>query len=139
MEDDGVFRTAGDTILGADNKAAVTVVMELGARLAAEPAPVGLEMVFTVAEEQGLRGASALDVEALRSKLGYVLDHATPIGEIDHRGPDLQEGDRRVHGASSRTPASGRRTAAARSRPQPPPSRPWTWAGSTTRRPPTSA
>ena len=70
VEDEGVFRTAGDTILGADNKAAVTVVMELGARLAAEPGPVGLELVFTVAEEQGLRGANALDVGALRSQLG---------------------------------------------------------------------
>ncbi len=91
VEDEGVFRTAGDTILGADNKAAVTVVMELGARLAAEPGPVGLEMVFTVAEEQGLRGASALDVETLRSKIGYVLDHATPIGEIITAAPTYKK------------------------------------------------
>src|SRR6201995_3203432 len=28
-DDDGVFRSAGDTILGADNKAAVAVFMEL--------------------------------------------------------------------------------------------------------------
>lgn len=91
VEDDGVFRTAGDTILGADNKAAVTVVMELGARLASEPAPVGLEMVFTVAEEQGLRGASALDVDALRSKFGFVMDHATPIGEIITAAPTYKK------------------------------------------------
>ncbi|MCB0875618.1 MAG: M20/M25/M40 family metallo-hydrolase [Solirubrobacterales bacterium] len=82
VDDDGVFRSAGPTILGADNKAAVTVVMELGAKLAAVPAPVGLEMVFTVAEEQGLRGAAALDVESLRSGYGFVMDHATAIGEV---------------------------------------------------------
>ena len=63
--------------------------MELGARLAAEPGPVGIELVFTVAEEQGLRGAKALDVGALRSQLGYVLDHATPIGEVIDGGADL--------------------------------------------------
>jgi len=91
VEDHGVFRTAGDTILGADNKAAVTVVMELGARLAAEPGPVGLEMVFTVAEEQGLRGAAALDVEVLRSQIGYVLDHATPIGEVITAAPTYKK------------------------------------------------
>jgi tripeptide aminopeptidase len=91
VDDDGVFRTAGDTILGADNKAAVTVLMELGARLAAEPGPVGLELVFTVAEEQGLRGASALDVDALHSKLGYVLDHATPIGEVITAAPTYKK------------------------------------------------
>ena len=90
-EADGVFRTAGDTILGADNKAAVAVVMELAARLAAEPGPVGLELVFTVAEEQGLRGAAALDVESLRSEFGYVLDHATAIGEVIVAAPTYKK------------------------------------------------
>ena len=90
-EADGVFRTAGNTILGADNKAAVAVVMELAARLHAEPGPVGLELVFTVAEEQGLRGAAALDVESLRSEFGYVLDHATAIGEVIVAAPTYKK------------------------------------------------
>jgi tripeptide aminopeptidase len=79
---DGVYRSRGDTILGADNKAAVTVLMELAARHVANPARVGLELVFTVAEEDGLRGAKALDLESLRSPYAFVFDHATPIGEI---------------------------------------------------------
>jgi tripeptide aminopeptidase len=84
----GVFRSTGDTILGADNKAAVTVLMELAARAAeAGPPSAGLELVFTVAEEDGLRGAKELDVSALRSPFGYVLDHATPIGEIITAAP----------------------------------------------------
>jgi tripeptide aminopeptidase len=82
VRDDGVFRSAGDTILGADNKAAVTVLLELAARHASEPPPIGLELVFTVAEEDGLRGAKELDVSALRSPFGFVLDHASPIGEL---------------------------------------------------------
>ena len=64
---DGVFRSRGETILGADNKAAVAVLVELAARRAAlaggEP---GVELVFTVAEEDGLRGAKELDLGALR-------------------------------------------------------------------------
>jgi len=80
--EDGTFRSVGDTILGADNKAAVTVLMELAARHVRDPAPVGLELVFTVAEEDGLRGAKELDIEALRAPFGFVLDHATPIGEV---------------------------------------------------------
>jgi tripeptide aminopeptidase len=80
--ENGLFSTRGDTILGADNKAAVTVLMELAARHAADPAPMGLELVFTVAEEDGLRGASELDISDLRAPFGYVLDHATPIGEL---------------------------------------------------------
>jgi tripeptide aminopeptidase len=79
---DGVYRSRGDTILGADNKAAVTVLMELAARHVADPAAVGLELAFTVAEEEGLRGAKALDLVALRSPYGFVFDHATPIGEV---------------------------------------------------------
>jgi tripeptide aminopeptidase len=79
----GVFRSAGETILGADNKAAVSVLMEIAARAAEGPQPaIGIELLFTVAEEQGLRGAHALEVTELRSQFGFVLDHATPIGEI---------------------------------------------------------
>jgi tripeptide aminopeptidase len=80
--ENGLFSTRGDTILGADNKAAVTVLMELAARHAADPGPIGLELVFTVAEEDGLRGAKELDISALRAPFGFVLDHATPIGEV---------------------------------------------------------
>jgi tripeptide aminopeptidase len=82
VREDGTFRSRGETILGADNKAAVTVLIELAARHVADPAPVGLELVFTVAEEDGLRGAKELDVGALRAPFGFVLDHATPIGEV---------------------------------------------------------
>src|SRR5258705_13865750 len=57
VEDDGVFHSRGETILGADNKAAVAVFVELVARHATEPPPVGIELLLTVAEEQGLRGA----------------------------------------------------------------------------------
>jgi tripeptide aminopeptidase len=85
---DGVFRSRGETILGADNKAAVTVLVELALRaLEQGPPPVGLELVFTVAEEDGLRGAKELDVSALRSAYGYVLDHASPIGEVITAAP----------------------------------------------------
>lgn len=91
VDDDGVLRSAGDTILGADNKAAVTVLMELGARLAEEPPPVGVELVFTVAEEQGLRGAAALDPAELSSEIGFILDHATPIGEVITAAPTYKK------------------------------------------------
>jgi tripeptide aminopeptidase len=80
--ENGVFRTRGDTILGADNKAAVTVLMEMAARHAADPGALGLELVFTVAEEDGLRGAKELDISSLGAPFGFVLDHATPIGEV---------------------------------------------------------
>src|SRR3954453_5350500 len=61
---DGVYRSRGETILGAANKAAVAVLPELAARQAAGTPSAGLELVFTVAEEDGLRGAKELDVSA---------------------------------------------------------------------------
>ena len=81
---DGGWENAGDGILGADNKAAVAVLLELARRYAGSgPRPeAGLELLFTVSEENGLHGAKAFDTSRLRSSFGYVFDHATPIGEI---------------------------------------------------------
>jgi len=79
---DGGWENAGDGILGADNKAAVAVALGLARHFLAEPAEVGLELVFTVVEEDALGGAKALDRSGLRSRIGYTFDHASPIGEI---------------------------------------------------------
>jgi tripeptide aminopeptidase len=91
--EDGVYRSKGQTILGADNKAAVTVLLELAARHAAKPPPIGIELIFTVAEEDGLRGAKALDIKSLRSPFGFVIDHASPIGEVIDAAPTYQRLD----------------------------------------------
>ncbi len=87
---DGVFRSRGETILGADNKAAVAVLVELAARAAALPRETGVELIFTVAEEDGLRGAKEVDLGALRAPHGFVLDHASPIGEVITAAPTYQ-------------------------------------------------
>jgi tripeptide aminopeptidase len=79
---DGGWESAGDTILGADNKATVAVLLALAHRAAVEGTPVGVELLFTVSEENALAGAKAFDVSRLRSDFGYVFDHASPIGEI---------------------------------------------------------
>jgi tripeptide aminopeptidase len=84
---DGVFRNRREAILGADNKAAIAVLLEVAQRFAAKPSgtslrPVGLELLFTTSEEIGLRGAHAFDVAQLRAEFGYAFDHASPIGEL---------------------------------------------------------
>ena len=90
---DGGWTNAGDGILGADNKTAAAVMIELARRLTSGPgagaSPVGVELVFTVCEEISLLGARAFDVSLLRSRYGYVFDHATPIGEIVLAAPTL--------------------------------------------------
>jgi tripeptide aminopeptidase len=79
---DDYFTNRRDAILGADNKAAVAVLLEIARRFAGRQAPVACELLFTTSEEIGLRGARAFDVSRLRSDFGYVFDHATPIGEL---------------------------------------------------------
>ena len=81
--EDSVVRNAGGTILGADNKAAVAAMLEGTARLLEDGRPhAGIELLFTPMEEVGLRGAAAFDEQRLRARLGYVYDHAGPIGEV---------------------------------------------------------
>ena len=60
--EDGIVRNAGGTILGADNKSAVAAMVETARRLVEEGHPhAGLELVFTLKEEVGLKGADAFD------------------------------------------------------------------------------
>ena len=84
---DGGWENANDGILGADNKAAVAVILELARRCSVEGSPVGIELLFTVSEENALAGAKEFDVSRLRSDFGYVFDHATPIGEVVTASP----------------------------------------------------
>lgn len=99
--DDGAWVSAGDTILGADNKAAVAVLLEVARRCAIEGAPVGLELLFTVSEENALAGAKAFDAASLRSDWGYVFDHASPIGEIIVASPTYYRFEADFRGAAA--------------------------------------
>jgi len=72
---DGVFFSAGDTVLGADDKAGVAELIEALEVLREQQVPHGpLEVVITIAEEIGLVGAKHLDYTLLKSKRGYALD-----------------------------------------------------------------
>jgi tripeptide aminopeptidase len=115
---DGGWTNAGDGIIGADNKAAVAVMLELARRLtnAGEPPEAGIELLFTVSEENGLHGANAFDVSRLRSTFGFVFDHATPIGEIVIGSPTYQRVVAELHGRAAHAglrPEEGRNAIAA--------------------------
>jgi tripeptide aminopeptidase len=98
---DGGWESAGDTILGADNKAAVAMLLALAHRTAVEGSPIGVELLFTVGEEPGLQGAKAFDTSVLRSSFGYVFDHATPIGDIVIGSPSFYRLRAAFHGAAA--------------------------------------
>ncbi len=79
---EGFWENENEGVLGADNKAAVAVMLALARHVRSAGAPVDLELLFTVGEETALAGARAFDASALQSDFGYVFDHATPIGEV---------------------------------------------------------
>lgn len=118
--EDGVVRNAGGTILGADNKAAVAVMLEATRRLLNEGRPhAGLELVFTPKEEVGLLGAFAFDHTRLDARVGYVYDQAAPIGEIILGAPAAQAMRVRFHGRAAHSgmyPEDGRSAIAAAAR-----------------------
>jgi tripeptide aminopeptidase len=80
--EEGVLSNRNEAILGADNKAAVAVILAVARRLVEQGAPVGLEILLTTCEELALAGAKAFDLGRLQSDFGFVFDHASPIGEL---------------------------------------------------------
>jgi tripeptide aminopeptidase len=110
---DGGFENRNAGILGADNKSALAIMIELarGLTVAPGPPPVGLELVFTVCEEVALKGSKEFDVSQLQSRFGYVFDHATPIGEIVLASPTQYRIEAEIHGRAAHAglrPEAGR-------------------------------
>lgn len=71
----------GTSVLGADNKAAVTVVMTLLENLTAEHAHGDIVVAFVPDEEIGLLGAKALDLKRFDVDFAWTID-CCEIGEI---------------------------------------------------------
>lgn len=71
----GIFTSAGETILGSDDKSGIAEIIEALEILREEKIPHGpLEIVVTVCEEVGLLGAKHLDAQKLASRRGFALD-----------------------------------------------------------------
>ena len=99
--ENGVFSSEGDTILGADDKSALAVILEVLWIIKENNLPHGpLEVVFTVCEEIGLLGAKNLDFGMLSSTYGFALDATDPQGIIT-RAPSANYLVFTVHGKAA--------------------------------------
>lgn len=86
--EDGIIRSQGETILGADDKVGITAMLELATVLASERVPHGpVHLIFTVAEEVGLKGAKHADLSDKSIDFIYVLDADGEVGRIVVRAP----------------------------------------------------
>ncbi|MCD4689795.1 MAG: M20/M25/M40 family metallo-hydrolase, partial [Desulfuromonadaceae bacterium] len=107
---DGVFTSAGETILGADDKAGITEIIEALEVVREQGIPHGpVELVVAVCEEVGLLGVKYLDCSKVTSRRGVALDtsgvdwliNTAPgankmrfeiIGRESHAGIDPEQG-----------------------------------------------
>ncbi|MDX6551566.1 MAG: tripeptide aminopeptidase, partial [Gaiellales bacterium] len=99
---DGMLRNATASIVGADNKAALVVMLDAIRTIVTEDIPhAGLELVLTIGEELGLVGSSAFDCSVLHAQSGYVFDHPGPIGGYVTAAPTRFVVRARMHGRSA--------------------------------------
>ncbi|MBW2018843.1 MAG: M20/M25/M40 family metallo-hydrolase [Deltaproteobacteria bacterium] len=103
---DGTFTSDGTTILGADDKSALAVIIETIKILQDKRLPYGpLEVVVTVCEEVGLLGAKNLDYSLIKARYGYSLD-ATDVEGIVTRAPAANHIQFKVHGRDAHAGAA---------------------------------
>ena len=100
--DGDVIKTDGSTILGADDKAGITAVLEGIGDVLERGVPRGdVQVMFSVCEEQGLRGARSLDHSKIRAKMGYVLDTERPVGGLTVSAPTHDRLLIEIHGKAA--------------------------------------
>ncbi|MBE0665578.1 MAG: M20/M25/M40 family metallo-hydrolase [Candidatus Aminicenantes bacterium] len=95
--ENGVIRSQGDTILGADDKAGIAEMLE-ALRTAEMRPPV--EVAISRQEEVGLLGVKNLDFSFLHAKRGFLLDNDT-LDTIVIGGPSYFAIDVDVQGRSA--------------------------------------
>ncbi|KMK76035.1 M20/M25/M40 family metallo-hydrolase [Alkalihalobacillus pseudalcaliphilus] len=94
--------TDGTTILGADDKAGLAVMIEAIHFLKEQGLNHGdIQFIITVGEESGLVGAKQLQREDLIAKYGFALDSDGPVGDIIVAAPFQAKVKAIVHGKTA--------------------------------------
>ena len=93
----GVIRSAGDTILGADDKAGIAEMLEA---LRVAPVRPAIEVAISRQEEVGLHGVKNMDYRLLTAKRGFLLDNDT-LDTIVIGGPSYFAIDVEVRGRAA--------------------------------------
>jgi len=104
---DGIIRSDGTTILGADDRAGVAAILEAAhvvtnARLPHLP----IEVVLTVREERGLHGAKSLDYARIRAKQGLAVDGGGPVSMFVIAAPSQNSIGAAIYGKAAHAGAA---------------------------------
>ena len=99
--------SSGKTILGADDKAAIAALLEVLHIIKENNISCGdIEILFTICEEIGLKGAKNLDISELKSQIGFVLDAGGRAGKIITTAPSQNSLEIILHGKSAHAGAN---------------------------------
>lgn len=98
---DDIITASGLTLLGADDKAGVAIIMDLAKQLTDNPSIKhgDIRILFTPDEEIG-RGVDKLDMNKLNADYGYTLDGG-PLGEIEDETFSADAVKVTIHGISA--------------------------------------
>lgn len=101
LEDERIV-SDGSTILGADDVAGITIILEAIERLKEQKIKHRpIELLFPVAEEYYGKGSAAFDYSRLKSKEAYILDLEGELGEAANAAPTLISFSISVEGKAS--------------------------------------
>ncbi|KGL41306.1 M20/M25/M40 family metallo-hydrolase [Listeria sp. SHR_NRA_18] len=99
---DDIIYSDGTTILAADDKAGIAIMLETIQLIKENNTPHGtLEFVLSVGEESGLIGIKAFDMSALTANYGFVLDTGGPVGSITVGSPTHAGLEIEIHGTAA--------------------------------------
>lgn len=102
IEEDGVIRSDGTTILGGDDKAGIASILEAIRTVRENDLSHGdIDVVFTVAEEGGLLGSRYFDITRIGADMGFVFDSSGAPGKTIIQAPSENSATIVVHGKKS--------------------------------------
>ncbi len=88
VENETKFTSDGTTILGSDDKAGIAAILEGVAVVRESGIEHGqIEMLFTCAEEVGLKGMKGMEMNAVSPDYSFVLDSGGPVGSVCVKAP----------------------------------------------------
>lgn len=100
--EDGVIHSNGNTILGADDKAALASILEAMRVIEETGMPYGdIQVILSIAEEPGLMGLKHLDFSLITAKYAFVYDVDEPVGSIITSAPYHYRISAKIHGRSA--------------------------------------
>lgn len=102
IAEDGWITSDGTTILGADDKAGIAVLLEVIQTIQEQQLPHGqIQFVITVGEEMALTGSRAMSADLLEGKYGFALDSNGEVGSICIGAPTRAQIDIEIFGKSA--------------------------------------